>query len=123
MEFGYRIFDSLLIKQIDLSLIQISVFRTSEADIQLVKMLIEYIKSAGKRYVIHPMDVHLSDIHPQIRQQNLEMVKKFAQMADFDLGLIIHDEIMPDGQPLKEEWQKGYRMGLAQVGKNLPYFY
>ena len=118
MEFGYRIFDSSLIKQIDLSLIQISVWRTSEADIQLVKMLTDYIESAGKRHVIHPMDVHLSDIHSHIRQGNLEMVKRFAQMAD--LGLIIHDEPMPDGQPLKGEWRKCFRRGLAELEKICP---
>ncbi|MGA1874294.1 MAG: hypothetical protein ACMUIA_01670, partial [bacterium] len=118
MELGYRIFDSQLIRQLDLPLIQISVWRTSEADIQRVKILGDMIKSAGKRYVIHPMDVFLSDIHEKIREENLNRVKRFAQMAD--LGLIIHDETLPDGQPLSGRWRECFQSGLADLEKICP---
>jgi len=118
MELGYRIFDSQLIRQLDLSLIQISVWRTSEADIQRVKILGDMIKSAGKRFVIHPMDVYLSDIHEKIREENLNRVKRFAQMAD--LGLIIHDEVLPDGQPLAGRWRECFQSGLADLEEICP---
>ncbi|MEW6382111.1 MAG: hypothetical protein AB1611_21255 [bacterium] len=118
MEFGYRIFDSQLISQVDLPLVQISVFRTSEADIQRVKILADIIRSAGKRFVIHPMDVNLSDTQQVVRERNLTQVKRFAEMAD--LGLIIHDELLPDRQKLQGEWQENYRSGLAELEKICP---
>ncbi|MEW5804239.1 MAG: hypothetical protein AB1847_19260 [bacterium] len=118
MEFGYRIFDFELIGQVDLPLIQISVLRTSESDIQRVKILSDHIKSAGKRYVIHPMDVYLSDTQKVVRDHNLKQVKRFAEMAD--LGLIIHDEVMPSRQKLDEERQENYRAGLAELEQICP---
>jgi len=118
MEFGYRIFDSYLINQIDLPLIQISVLRTCEADIQRVKILADLIRSAGKRFVIHPMDVNLSDTQKVVRERNLSQVKRFAELAD--LGLIIHDELLPDRQRLRGEWLENYRAGLAELEQICP---
>lgn len=118
MELGYRIFDSFMIKLCPLPLIQISVMRTSEADLQRVKMLAEMVKTAGKRFVIHPMDVFLSDPHPQIRQENLVMIQRFAEMTD--LGLIIHDEIMPDGQVLRDKRSELFQQGVAELEKICP---
>jgi hypothetical protein len=118
MELGYRIFDFELIGQVDLPLIQISVLRTSESDIQRVKMLTDLIKTAGKRYVIHPMDVYISDTQKVVRDHNLKQIKRFAEMAD--LGLIIHDEITPDKQRLSGERQENFQSGLAELEEICP---
>ena len=118
MEFGYRIFDFELIGQVNLPLIQISVLRTSESDIQRVKMLVDLIKSAGKRYVIHPMDVYISDTQKVVRDHNLKQIKRFAEMAD--LGLIIHDEVTPDRQRLDGERQENFQAGLAALEEICP---
>jgi sugar phosphate isomerase/epimerase len=113
MEFGFRIFDFELMGQVDLPLIQISVLRTSESDIQRIKILADLIKTAGKRSVIHPMDVYLSDTQKMVRDHNLRQVKRFAEMAD--LGLIIHDEVTPDRKRLEGERLENFQAGLAEL--------
>ena len=115
---GFRIFDDTYIDKFDLDLVQISVWHNNEEDIQHVAELARKLKELGRRFIVHPASLELSETRPEVRKHYLDTLRKYAHMSD--LGLIIHDETLAWGGRLGGEWKYSYMSALAELEQICP---
>lgn len=116
--FGFRISDDSYFREFDLPFVQISVWHRGEEDVDRIRDLARRVKESGKRYLIHPFGLYLSETRPEERKYYLSMLKEYARMAD--MGMILHDETVPGVGPLRAPWSDAYREALAELEEICP---
>jgi sugar phosphate isomerase/epimerase len=118
MDLGFRISDNSYFCEFDLKFVQISVWHQSPADVERVRRLSNEVRKNGKRFVIHPFSLYLSETREEERKYYLDMLERYARIAD--LGLILHDETVPGVGPLSGIWEEAYRESLYRLAKICP---
>ncbi len=88
---GYRITVPEEAGRFSADLVQISVYRGMEGNVQRVSACARACREIGRPYVIHPVNYPLGQEDPGI----LLELKAMAQWSG--LGFIFHDEVAPDG--------------------------
>ncbi len=88
---GYRITRPEEAGRFRADLVQISVYRGMEGNVQRVAGCARACRQIGRPYVIHPVNYPLANSDPRI----LSELKEMARWSD--LGFIFHDETAPDG--------------------------
>ncbi len=88
---GYRITRPEEAGRFRADLVQISVYRGMEGNVQRVAGCARACRRIGRPYVIHPVNYSLADSDPRA----LSELKEMARWSD--LGFILHDEVAPDG--------------------------
>jgi hypothetical protein len=88
-------------------LVQISVYRGMQKNIETMMNCARACKEAGIRYVIHPVRYSLLET---------EMRDEVTLMAECsDLALILHDERNPDGERLSGVNEKKFRNAIMEL--------
>ncbi len=118
MDLGFRISDNSYFQQFDLGMVQISVWHQRDEDVDRIKKLAKEVKATGKRFVIHPFGLYLSETRVEFRKHYLEMLKRYARITD--LGMIVHDETVPGLGPLQGKWSHAYSEAVAEIEKICP---
>ncbi|MBI5184678.1 MAG: hypothetical protein HZA01_02995 [Nitrospinae bacterium] len=118
MDLGFRISDNSYFNEFDLKFVQISVWHKGPADVERVRSLSDEVKKSGKRFVIHPFSLCLSETRKEERKYYLDMLERYARIAD--LGLILHDETVPGVGRLGGIWEEAYTEALSRIKKICP---
>lgn len=113
MNLGFRISDDRYLDQIDLNLVQISVWHYRVEDFERTSYLASKLRDQKRHYVIHPSRLYLSETRPEVREYYLRYLKKYASISD--LGLIVHDETLAWGGRLHGVWAEAYQSALAEL--------
>jgi sugar phosphate isomerase/epimerase len=113
MNLGFRILDETYMDKFELSLVQISIWHNREEDFLIAGQLAQKLRELGKRFVIHPSSLDLSETRSGIREYYLSTLKRYAQISD--LGIIIHDETLAWGGRLEGCWLEAYKAALAEL--------
>lgn len=118
MKIGYRISKSDDIGRYPADLVQISYWKIFGPNLDEIGEMASRCRKAGVRYVIHPVFTPLSEVRPDVREKNLKELFALARMAD--LGMIFHDETLPDKGRLSGEPLDQYRKTLAELSALCP---
>ncbi len=118
MQLGYRVSKKEEVGLYRADLVQISYWKRFGPDLKEIKETAARCRDGGIPFVIHPVFTMLSETNPAKRDENLEELLLLAELAD--LGLIVHDEVRPDGARLPEERLNAYRQTLAQLRAHCP---
>jgi hypothetical protein len=96
------------VKYWDAELLQISVYRGMEGNLDFMRKCVSACREAGIRYVVHPVKYSLLDN---------DVIDDLSEMAErADLALILHDEKAPDGGRLTGNYASGFRRALQKLG-------
>jgi sugar phosphate isomerase/epimerase len=118
MNLGFRILDDSYIDRIDLDLVQISIWHFREEEFRKAARLAQRLRELGKRFVIHPSSLDLSETRGEERKFYLNTLKRYAEICD--LGLIVHDETLAWGGRLEGVWKYSYMSALAELEQICP---
>lgn len=118
MKLGFRILDDSYIDKIDLDLVQISIWHFREEEFRKAARLAQRLRELGKRFVIHPASLDLSETREEERKYYLDTLKRYAEICD--LGLIVHDETLAWGGRLEGTWKYSYMSALAELEQICP---
>ncbi len=110
MIIGTRVLSPEEVCNWDIDLIQISIYYGLKENLSIAKACVDLCKRKGIRYVIHPVGYFIL---------NKEMFTCLMLLAQWsDLGLILHDEKMPDGNRISGAHKKKFR-GLLRELKSI----
>ncbi|MEE9594075.1 MAG: hypothetical protein V3V92_01615 [Candidatus Hydrothermarchaeales archaeon] len=112
MEIGYRVFNKGDISRFDLDFVQVSIWHKNSQDMGRISGVCDELRKNGISYVIHILGLYLSDTRPE-REEALCVLMEYSKMSD--LGLILHDEILPNGDRLTGPWKANYEDGLKAL--------
>lgn len=92
----------------DAELMQISVYRNMEKNLNIMMDSVQACRDAEIRFVIHPVGYSLLDD---------DALRTLAIMAEWsDNALILHDERAPDGSRLTGDYGDRFRKALKELG-------
>lgn len=112
MDIGYRVFNKGDISKFELDFVQVSVWHKKASDLGRMAGICEELRKRDTPYVIHILGLYLSDTRPQ-RDESLSFLREYAEMSD--MGLILHDETLPNGDRLTGPWRVNYEDGLREL--------
>ncbi len=115
MEIGYRVFKKGDISKFELDFVQVSIWHKSSTDIGRIACICDELRGIGMPYAIHILGLYLSDTRPQKREEALSILMEYAKMSD--MGLILHDETLPNGERLTGPWRANYENGLNALSE------
>jgi len=91
----------------DAELLQISVFKNMEKNLNIMMDSVRACREAGIKYVIHPVGYSLLDG---------DMMKTLTYMAEWsDRALILHDERAPDSSRLEGRYEVRFRKAVEEL--------
>jgi hypothetical protein len=93
--------------QWDAELLQISVYRNMDNNLNIMMDSVRACKDADKHYVIHPVGYSVLD------KSDFSTLAIIAEQAD--LALILHDERAPDGERLNGRHEALFRKALGEL--------
>lgn len=109
MEIGYRVFKKADVSKFDLDFTQVSIWHKTPTDIGRVACICDELKDLSMPFVIHVLGLYLSDTRPE-REEALATLTEYAKLCG--MGLILHDETLPNGGRLTGPWRANYEKGL-----------
>ncbi len=112
MELGYRVFNSGDISKFDLDFVQVSVWHKKMNDLGKIARICEDLSEIDMPFVVHVLGVYLSDTRPE-REKSLAILREYARLSD--LGIILHDETLPNGERLHGLWRENYVRGITEL--------
>ena len=118
MQIGYRVAAIQDIGRYPADLVQISYWGRFGPSLDQVRAMTEQCRGRGIPYVIHPVFTSLSETDPERGRANRRELLELASMAD--LGLIVHDEVGPDGGRLAGEGMARYLETLTALSERCP---
>ncbi|MGQ0534930.1 MAG: hypothetical protein ACT4PT_02530 [Methanobacteriota archaeon] len=122
--FGHRVRTVEEAKGALTDFVQVSIYNgnalASTTSIEDVAEIVQVLKDTGTRYVLHPIHFPLANVEGPKRQKVLEHLKEIAAFADPEIGLILHDEVCPDGGPLRGKYLHAYTLGLSEIAAVAP---
>jgi len=114
MEIGYRVFNKGDISKFDLDFVQVSIWHKDTTDLGRISGVCDVLREKGIPYVIHILGLYLSDTRPE-REEALSVLREYAKMSD--LGMILHDETLPNGDRLTGPRKTNYETGIKALGE------
>ncbi len=114
MEIGYRVFNKGDISKFDSDFVQVSIWHKNVTDLGRIVGVCDALHERGVPYVVHVLGVQISDNRSE-GEEALSVLREYAKMSD--LGLIIHDEILPNGDRLTGPRRAQFEKGLRELGK------
>jgi len=111
MRLGTRVMSKDEIGRFSVDLIQISYWKRFGPTLSEVEETAFRCREQGVPYVIHPVFTPLSETRTGLKEENLKELTTLARMAD--LGIIVHDETLPDGRRLTGEPLAQYQRTLT----------
>lgn len=118
MKIGYRATNREEITRYPADLLQISYWKRFGPTLEEVEAMASRCRELKIPYLLHPVFTPLSETDPDLRKKNLEELTRMAHMTD--LGLILHDEKLPDGNRLSGARLEQYRKTLDQLAAICP---
>lgn len=113
MKVGYRVANRNDVGRFPADLVQVSYWKRFGPDLVHIKEIVSRCRELGIPYVLHPVFTPLSETLPELRDNNTKELSDFARMAD--LGMIVHDETLPDGNRLSGERLAQYQETLKHL--------
>ena len=89
-------------------LLQISVYRGMDGNLDFMRRCALACRKTGVSYVIHPVK------YPLLEENTFEDLREMAEWAD--LALILHDEKTPDGERIEGKYETLFRDILEKLG-------
>jgi sugar phosphate isomerase/epimerase len=118
IKIGTRVAGPEEVGKVPVDLIQISYWKRFGPDLAGIEKAVARCREMQIPYVIHPVFTPLSEIRPDLRIKNRKELITLAQWAD--LGMILHDEILPDGGRLSGEHLREYRESVKLLSSYCP---
>ncbi len=118
MKLGTRVAGKNEVGRFPVDLIQISYWKRFGPTLPEIKETADLCREKGIPYVIHPVFTPLSETRSGLREKNLEELTSLARIAD--LGMILHDEALPDGGRLSGAHLAQYRQVLRLLSDICP---
>lgn len=88
-------------------LLQISVYKNMEKNIEIMMDSVRACRDSNFNYIIHPVGYSLLDE---------TMLKKLVVIAEWsDLAVILHDERSPDGERIKGRHESAFRKAIDEL--------
>ena len=88
-------------------ILQISVYRGMQDNLECMRMCADACRQAGIRYVLHPVKYSL------LQEETFSDLREMAELSD--LALIVHDERTPDGNRLEGNFKAQFSDALEQL--------